>query len=57
VMRDRAPRRRRLIALLWPPSLLASASREWERIRNDLGAGRVGGIDTEPTDQPMITPT
>jgi transglutaminase-like putative cysteine protease len=57
VMRDKAPRRRRLLALLWPPSLLASASREWERIRSDLGADRVVGIDTEPTDQPVITPT
>ncbi len=57
VMRDRAPRRRRLMALLWPPSLLASASREWDRIRSDLGADRVAGIDTEPTDQPVITPT
>ncbi|MEP6525997.1 MAG: DUF3488 and transglutaminase-like domain-containing protein [Nocardioidaceae bacterium] len=57
VMRDRAPRRRRLMALLWPASLLASASREWERIRSDLEADRVTGIDTEPTDQPVISPT
>jgi transglutaminase-like putative cysteine protease len=57
VMRDRAPRRRRLIALLWPPSLLASASREWERLRSDLGAGRVAEIGTESADQPMITPS
>jgi transglutaminase-like putative cysteine protease len=57
VMRERAPRRRRLIALLWPPSLLANASRAWEGLRRDLGAGRISRTDTESTDQPLITPT
>jgi transglutaminase-like putative cysteine protease len=57
VMRERAPRGRRLIALLWPPSLLASAAREWERIRSKLWADRVAGIDTQSSDEPLITPT
>jgi transglutaminase-like putative cysteine protease len=56
VMRERAPRRRRLVALLWPPSLLASASRAWQRLRTDLEHGRVGRIDDETADQPLVTP-
>jgi len=57
VMRERAPRGRRLIALLWPPSLLANTARYWEDIRSDLGVGRAARIDTEAADEPLITPT
>jgi transglutaminase-like putative cysteine protease len=57
VMRDRASRRRRLVALLWPPSLLASADRGWQRLRTDLEPSRMTQIDDETTDQPLVTPT
>jgi hypothetical protein len=57
VMRERSPRGRRLVALLWPPSLLANAKRGWQRLRTDLEPGRITRIDDETTDQPLVTPT
>jgi hypothetical protein len=55
VMREKAARGRRFRALLWPPSLLADASRGWQRLRSDLErAGSRQTVD-ETTEQPLVT--
>ena len=55
VMREKASRGRRFRALLWPPSLLADASRGWQRLRSDLErAGSRQTVD-ETTEQPLVT--